>query len=147
MNRFVTYAALAASAAALAACATPSPTADSVFVSRTSSKSPAELHEAIRKYAGERKWLYIGENKLKGGEVTQVRLCIADAAKDIWTVGMHMAAMMPCGHFGIYREGGTAKVTMLHPRYMTRLDPHPIVQKLADDVAGPFTAMLDDISR
>jgi hypothetical protein len=60
---------------------------------------------------------------------------------------MHMAAMMPCGHFGIYREGGAAKVTMLHPRYMTRLDPHPVVQKLADDVAGPFTAMLDEISR
>lgn len=131
----------------LAGCATTRPDANAMFVTRTSSKSPAALHQAIRSYAEQKKWLYIGDNKLKNGEVTQVRLCIREAAADIWKAGMHMAAMMPCGHFGIYQENGTSKVTMMHPRYMTRLDPHPIVQKLAEDVSGPFIAMLDDVSK
>lgn len=132
--------------AGLTACTT---TADrnSMFVTRTSAKSPAELHQAIRQYAEQHKWLYIGDNKLKKGEVTQVRLCISEPAVDIWKVGMHVSAMLPCGHFGIYQEGGKTSVTLMHPRYMTMLDPHPIVQKLADDVSGPFIAMLDEVTK
>ncbi len=133
--------------AGLAACATAQPESNPMFVTRSSAKSPAQLHQSIRDYAAQRKWLYIGDNKLKNGEVTQVRLCIGPAAADIWKVGMHMAAMMPCGHFGIYEEKGATRVTMMHPRYMTLLDPHPIVRKLADDVTGPFTTMLDEVTR
>lgn len=147
MSRIVKACAMFWAAAGLAACATPQPESNAMFVTRASSKSPAQLHQAIKDYAAQKKWLYIGDNKLKNGEVTQVRLCIREAAADIWKAGMHMAAMMPCGHFGIYQEGGAGKVTMMHPRYMTTLDPHPIVRKLADDVSGPFIAMLDEISR
>jgi hypothetical protein len=92
-------------------------------------------------------WLYIGDNRLKKGEVLQVRLCIPEAAADIWKVGMHMAAMMPCGHFGIYKEGSSTRITMLHPRFMTLLDPHPIVARLAQDVTEPFLRMLDETTR
>lgn len=129
----------------LASCASAPQAMDSVFVTRTSSRSPVELHQAIRTHAAQKKWLYIGDNKLKNGEVTQVRLCIREAAADVWKVGMHVAVILPCGQFAIYEEGGMRKVTMLHPRYMTAFEPHAIVRKLADDVAGPFTAMLDEV--
>lgn len=121
--------------------------ANDFFVTRSSSKAPAELHEAVKRYAADKKWLYIGDNKLKNGEVTQVRLCIREAAADIWKAGMHLAAMLPCGHFAIYAENGATKLTLMHPRYMTMLDPHPLVRKLADDVSGPFLAMLEELPK
>lgn len=121
--------------------------ANDLFVTRSSSKPPAELHEAVKRYAADRKWLYIGDNKLKNGEVTQVRLCIREAAADIWKAGMHLAAMLPCGQFAIYMENGATKLTLMHPRYMTLLDPHPLVRKLADDVSGPFVGMLEEVSK
>lgn len=118
-----------------------------LFVTRTALHEPARLHQAVRDYAKARNWVYVGDNLLKKGEVIQVRLCIAEAASDIWTAGMHVAAMLPCGHFAIYREDGRTRITMLHPSYMTRLDPSPVVARLAENVAGPFLAMLEETTR
>ena len=76
-----------------------------------------------------------------------MRLCIREAAGEIWKAGMHLSAMLPCGHFAIYRHEGETKLTMMHPGFMTRLDDHPLVAKLAKDVEGPFSAMLEEVTR
>lgn len=127
-------------------CATP-PSRDNLFVTRATTKSPTELHEAIREYVKQKGWLYINDNKIKGGEITQVRICDPKAAASIWSAGLQVSAMLPCGHMSLYREGGTTKVTLLHPRFLTLLDPHPEVRKLADTVTGPYLAMLDDVTK
>lgn len=140
--------ALAAAAVALglAGCATTA-TRDDLFVTRTSVKTPAEVHQAIRQYVSQKQWLYINDNKIKGGEITQVRICDPKAAANIWKAGLQVSAMMPCGHMSIYQDGGATKVTLLHPRFMTMLDPHPAVKELADAVTDPYLRMLDDVTR
>lgn len=133
-------------AAGLAGCATRG-AGENVFVTRSSAKSPAELHQSIRQYVAQKGWLYIGDNKLKGGEITQVRICDAKAASNIWKAGLHVSAMMPCGHMSIYQESGTTKVTMLHPRFLTMLYPHPEVKGLADSVTAPYLSMMEEVTR
>lgn len=137
---------LVAAVAGLAGCATPT-AREGMFITRSSAKTPADVHQAIRQYVAQKEWLYIGDNKLKNGEVTQVRICDRKAAANIWKAGMHVAAMLPCGQLSIYQEGGTTKVTMLHPRYLTMLDPHAEVQHLVDAVSGPLVLMLDEVTR
>lgn len=132
--------------ALLVGCAT-APSRDELFVTRSTTKSTTELHEAIREYVKQKGWLYINDNKIKGGEITQVRICDAKAAANIWSAGMQVSAMLPCGHMSLYRESGTTKVTLLHPRFLALLDPHPAVRKLADDVTGPYLTMLDDVTK
>ena len=141
-------AAILASAAmlGLAGCAATPPQQE-VYVTRSSAKSAAELHQSIRHYVSQKGWLYINDNKIKGGEITQVRICDPKAAANIWSAGLKVSAMMPCGHLSIYQEGGATKVTMLHPRFMTLLDPHPAVRQLADAVTDPYLRMLDEVTR
>lgn len=137
---------LVALVAAVAGCATPA-AREGMFLTRTSPKPPADVHQAVRQYVAQKEWLYIGDNKLKNGEVTQVRFCDRKAAANIWKAGMHVAAMLPCGQLSIYQEGGMTKVTMLHPRYLTVLEPHAEVQHLVHAVSGPFVLMLDEVTR
>ncbi len=138
---------IAACAALLAACAGTPPARDEMFVTRSSAKSPADLQQAIRDYVQLKNWQYIGDNKIKGGQITQVRICDPKAAADIWSAGLQVSAMLPCGHMSVYQEGGVTKVTLLSPRFLARLDPHPAVKKLAEGVSDPFTAMLDDVTK
>jgi hypothetical protein len=134
-------------AGVIAGCAGTPAARDDMFVTRSSAKSPADLHQAIRNYVQQKNWQYIGDNKIKGGQVTQVRICDPKAASDIWSAGMKVSAMLPCGHMSVYQEDGVTKVTLLSPRFLARLDPHPAVKKLAEDVSDPFTAMLDEVTR
>jgi uncharacterized protein (DUF302 family) len=76
-----------------------------------------------------------------------VRICDPKAAADIWKAGLQVSATMPCGHLSIYQEGGMTKLTMLHPRFLTMLDPHPAVKDLADSVTGPYLAMMWEVTR
>ncbi len=148
LHAFRTFVLLYLCGAGLVACTSaPSFTRDELFITRSSAKPPADVHQAIRDYVKQKNWLYVGDNKLKGGEVTQVRICIAQVAGAIWSAGMHVSAMMPCGHMSIYREGNVTRLTLLHPQYLTLLDPHPAVRQLALDTAGPFLTMLDQITR
>lgn len=130
----------------IAGCATPS-SRDTIFVTRTSAKSPAEVHQSIREYVTQKGWLYVNDNKLKGGEITQVRICDPKAAANIWSAGLQVSAMMPCGHMSIYQEGGRTKLTMLHPSFLTLLDPHPAVKELAVAVTEPYLLMMDEVTK
>lgn len=118
-----------------------------LFVVKTSAKSPDAVFTAIRAYVADKKWLYLGDNKVKNDEVTLVKLCVPAASPDIWAAGLHVAALAPCGHIGIYREAGRTTVSMLHPKFMHVLNPHPRLKKAGDELAPLFSAMLDDVIR
>ena len=67
--------------------------------------------------------------------------------KDIFAAGMHVAAMMPCGHIAVYVENGTTKISMLHPKYMTVLYPNGNLDRAVQTVTPLFEVMLDEVSR
>ena len=117
-----------------------------VFWVRSTQKSPEQVVAAIKEYVGDKKWLYLADFKLKGGQVTAVKICYPPIGNDIFAAGMHVAAMMPCGNIAIYDEGGT-KISMLHPKYMTVIYPDKNLEKAAREVAPLFEAMLAAVSR
>lgn len=118
-----------------------------LFIIKTSPKSPEAVFGAIKTYIADKKWLYLGDSKVKNGEVMLVKLCVPSSGKDIWAAGLHVAALAPCGHLGIYQEAGQTKVSMLHPKFMHALNPHPSLKKAGDELAPLFTAMLDEVTR
>lgn len=135
----------------LAACSTPmssqTPTPNANFMLRTSTKSPDAVVFDIKSYVLERKWLYLAEFKLKNGEVTVVKLCVPSASKDIWAAGLHVSALLPCGHIGVYREGGATRLAMLDPRFMNRLNPDPNLEKAGNELLPQLTALLDTVAK
>lgn len=138
---------LFATLAATPAFAGESATPNDLFVVKTSAKPPEAVLGAIKAYVADKKWLYLGDNKVKNGEVILVKLCVPSASKDIWAAGLHVAALAPCGHLGIYQEAGQTRVSMLHPKFMHALNPHPSLKKAGDELAPLFTALLDDVTR
>jgi hypothetical protein len=117
-----------------------------VFWVRSTQKSPEQVVAAIKEYVGNKKWLYLADFKLKGGQVTAVKICYPPIGNDIFAAGMHVAAMMPCGNIAVYDEGGT-KISMLHPKYMTAIYPDKNLEKAAREVTPLFEAMLAEVSR
>jgi len=120
--------------------------ASGLFVLRSTDRPPEAVVEAIRAYAQARQWPFLGADAVKQGEVTLVKLCIPEVGKQLWSVGLHLSAMLPCGNVGVYRKAGRTEVSLLHPRYMQLLDPDPAVAK-ASAIAGPLLiAMLDQVA-
>jgi hypothetical protein len=117
-----------------------------LFWVRSTQKSPQQIVAAIKEYVEARKWLYLADFKIKGGQVTAVKICYPPIGNDIFAAGMHVAAMMPCGHIAVYEEGGT-KIAMLHPKFMTALYPDRNLDKAAREVTPLFEAMLADVIR
>jgi hypothetical protein len=118
-----------------------------MFWVRTTEKSPEQVVGAIKAYVQEKKWLYLSDFKIKGGEVTAVKICYPPIGKDIFAAGMHVAAMMPCGHIAVYVEGGKTRLSMLHPKFMTALYPDKNLETAVKTVAPLFEAMLGDVLR
>lgn len=116
------------------------------FWVRSSQKTPEQVVAAIKSYTEGRKWLYLAEFKIKGGEVIAVKVCYPAIGKDIFAAGMHVAAMMPCGNLAIYNEGGT-KVAMLHPKFMTVLYPDENLARAVQVVTPLFEEMLAEVVR
>ena len=117
-----------------------------MFWVRSTQKSPEQVVAAIKRYVEGKKWLYLADFKLKGDEVTAVKICYPPIGKYIFSAGMHVAAMMPCGHIAVYDEGGT-KISMLHPSFMTALYPDKNLETAVREVTPLFEAMLAEISR
>lgn len=105
--------------------------ADNIFVIRTTSKSPEAVVAAVKSYAEAKKWLYLGDNKIKNGELTLVKVCIPEVGKLVWPQGPQMSALLPCGNLGIYIKGGKTEISMLHASYMHRLVPTPAMEKVS----------------
>ena len=83
-------------------------------------------------YAEQRKWQYLGASKVKKGQVTLVKICIPEVGRQIWSVGLHLGAMLPCGNVATYQKDGKTEISLLHPRYMYVLFSHPAVEQALD---------------
>jgi uncharacterized protein (DUF302 family) len=100
-----------------------------MFVVRSTTKTPEAVVDAVKAYAEGKKWQYLGADKVKQGQVTLVKLCIPEVGQQIWPVGLHLSAMLPCGNLGVYQKGGATEMSLLHPRYMPTLYPDPALDK------------------
>lgn len=118
-----------------------------MFWVRATEKSPEQVVAAIKDYVQANKWLYLSDFKIKGGEVTAVKFCYPPIGKDIFAAGMHVAAMMPCGNIAVYVEGGTTRISMLHPKFMTAIYPDKNLDNAAKTVSPLFEKMLGDVTR
>jgi hypothetical protein len=120
---------------------------DGMFIVRSSAKAPNAVIADIKTYSEQRKWQYLGESKVKNGEVSLVKVCIPAVGQLLWPAGLHLSAMLPCGNIGVYRKGEVTEISVLHPRYMQMLYPHPATER-ASAVAQPLLAeMLDAVTR
>jgi hypothetical protein len=118
-----------------------------LFMVRTTAKAPDVVVAEIRSYSESMQWQYLGENKVKKGEVRLVKICIPEVGRLIWPVGLKLSALLPCGNVGIYQNGPMTEVSVLHPRYMHMLYPHPATAR-ASAVAEPLLAhMLDAVTK
>ena len=120
---------------------------DEMFLTRSTAKTPEVVVDAVKAYAEAKKWQYLGANKVKQGEVTLVKICIPEVGKQIWPVGLHLSAMLPCGNLGVYQKGGSTEISLLHPRYMQVLYPHPAIEKASATAQPLLTEMLDVVAK
>lgn len=118
-----------------------------MFLLRSTTRTPDEVVEAIQAYAEARKWPYLGADKVKQGEVTLVKICIPEVGKQLWPVGLHLSAMLPCGNIGVYLKDGRTEISLLHPRYMQVLHPDPAVEKASSMAAPMLIEMLDAVAK
>ena len=111
------------------------------------SETRDEVVEAIKVYSEAKKWIYMGANKAKQGEVTMVKVCLPQVGQILWPVGLHLSALLPCGNVGVYQLGGKTQVSMLHPRYMQLLYPHPEVERAAALSTPLLIDMLEAVAK
>jgi hypothetical protein len=91
---------------------------NNLFIVRSTTQTPDAVVEAMKKYSEQKKWQYIGASKVKGGQVTLVKICTPEVGRQIWPVGLKLSAMLPCGNLGVYENNGKTEISLLHPRYM-----------------------------
>jgi hypothetical protein len=117
--------------------------ASDVFIVKSTSKDPDAVVSAIKSYSEQKKWQYLGDTKIKQGQITLVKICIPEVAQALWPAGSQLSAMLPCGNIGVYKQGARTEVSVLHPRYMHVLYPNPATER-AGAIAHPLlAAMLD----
>ena len=114
---------------------------------KPTAKTPDEVVEAVKAYSEAKKWIYMGSNKAKQGEVTMVKVCIPQIGQMLWPLGLHLSALLPCGNLGVYERNGQTQISMLHPHYMQLLYPHPEVQRAAAASTPLLTEMLEAVAR
>jgi hypothetical protein len=120
---------------------------DDVFIVRTSAQTPAAVVAAIRSWSERQGWNFLGESKVKQGQVTLVKLCIPAVGKLVWPLGLQLSALLPCGNLGIYANGALTEVSVLHPRYMSLLYPDPALEQAAAIAEPLLTEMLDAVTQ
>lgn len=123
--------------------------ADDLIVVRETAKTPEQVVQAIKAYAEDKKWVYMGANKVKPpqGEVTFVKVCIPAVGKLLWPLGLQMSALLPCGNLGVYQKQGKTEISMLDPRYMQMLDSRPEVQKASATATPLLHDMLEAVAK
>ena len=124
----------------------PTPGPEMVLIRPTAKTSDAVV-EAIKAYSEAKKWIYMGVNKAKQGEITMVKVCIPQIGQIMWSVGLHLSALLPCGNFGVYQLSGQTQISMLHPRYMQVLYPHPEVERAAATATPLLIDMLEAVAK
>ena len=118
------------------------------FIVRDTTDSLDEVLARVERYATEEDdWIFLSTFGLKGGEVTAVKICYLPIGEDIFAAGMHVAAMMPCGHMALYEKNGRTYMTLLHPRFMTTLNPDPNLERAVARATPAFESMLESVWR
>lgn len=133
----------------------PQPTANSanapvqdqtdILIVKSTDKSPEAVVEAVKSYSKRMKWRYIGDSKVKQGKVTLLKICIPEVGRAVWPAGLKLSALLPCGNLGVYSTGSNTEISMLHPRYMHVLYPHPTTEKASAIALPLLNEMLDSI--
>lgn len=118
-----------------------------MIIITAAAKEPDDVVAAIKAYAQEKKWQYLGDSKIRQGQITLVKICIPEVGQALWSVGAHISAMMPCGNIGVYKKDAATEIATLHPRYMHVLYPNPATER-ATAIAHPLlTAMLEAVAK
>jgi len=120
---------------------------DDMFVVRAAAKPVDGVVKAIEAYAKEKKWQYLGADKVKKGQVTIVKVCIPAIGKQLWPLGLQVSAMLPCGNLGVYEKGGKTEISMLHPRYMHVLYPNATTEKASAAAEPLLMGLLEAVSK
>lgn len=139
---------LAVTAAVVLALGAPLTAAepDDHFIIRDCEQTRDELASAIREFAeNEEDWIFLADFDLAGGDITALKVCYLPLGPDILDAGLHVGAMMPCGHIGLYEENGNTKLSMLHPKFMTTLQPHPSLERAVENAEPAFESLLDHV--
>ena len=121
-------------------------TANMILV-RQSTKSSDQVVDAIKAYAESQKWAYLGANKVKGGEVTLVKVCIPAVGGMVWGAGLEYSALLPCGNLAVYQKAGRTEVSMLDPRYMGAVAPRAETTRAGEMALPLLTQMLDSAAK
>lgn len=119
--------------------------ADDIFILRTTDKAPDQVVADIRSYSDDMKWLYVGDSKVKKGEVTLVKICIPEVGRAVWPAGLRLSALLPCGNIGVYVAESGTEISVLHPRYMHVLYPDPATEKAGEIALPLLQEMLDSV--
>ncbi|WP_018174912.1 MULTISPECIES: DUF302 domain-containing protein [unclassified Thioalkalivibrio] len=148
MKTYSPFTGLALSVAVAATLALTAPAIaaepDDHFIIRDTEQPREELARTIREFAeNEEDWIFLAEFGLAGGDITALKVCYLPLGPDILDAGMHVGAMMPCGHIGLYEEDDVTKLSILHPKFMTTLQPHPSLERAVERAEPAFEALLD----
>ena len=119
----------------------------SAIVVRSTQGSADEVVARIKTYATDKKWAFLGANKVKNGEITMVKVCIPAVGAALWQANMQLTALLPCGNVSIYGANGKTEVAMLHPSYMHKLHPSPETEKAAKLAEPELMGMLESVTR
>jgi len=119
---------------------------DDHFVVRDSEQTREALAGAIREFVeANDDWVFLAEFGLAGGAITALKVCYLPLGPDILDAGLHVGAMLPCGHIGLYEEEGTTRLSMLHPKFMTTLQPHPSLERAVERAEPAFETLLESV--
>lgn len=119
---------------------------DDHFIIRDSDQTRETLAGAIREFAeNDDDWIFLAEFGLAGGAITAIKVCYLPLGPDILDAGLHVGAMLPCGHIGLYEEEGTTRLSMLHPKFLTTLQPHPSLERAVKDAEPAFETLLEHV--
>lgn len=116
-----------------------------LFMLSQSSKSMAEVVSAVKFFVDEENWVYLGDFKVKKGNVILVKFCVKAAGKKAWKAGLKVSAMLPCGNMGVYRKNGKTEISLLNPYYMNALYPNPDLKAAADLLMPLYKEMMTSV--
>ncbi len=120
--------------------------ADDHFIIRASEQPREALADAIREFVeNDDDWVFLAEFDLAGGAITAIKVCYLPLGPDILDAGLHVGAMLPCGHMGLYEDEGTTHLSTLHPRFMTTLQPHPSLERAVKKAEPAFEMLLEHV--
>ncbi len=120
---------------------------DDIFMLKTTSNSISDVVKSVKAFAEKKHWIYLGDYKVKKGQVVLIKFCVKAAGKKAWKAGLKVSALLPCGSMGVYKKAGKTEISLLDPIFMTTLYPNPNLKEAADLLKPLYIEMLDTISK